>query len=99
MLPSNTADNTALRAFLDKIEAQYGRVQRIWLMDRGIPTEAVLAQMRQADPPIHYLVGTPKERLSKLEKALLDKAAGRASRRRGQVSAAGPQDLRAVSQP
>ena len=43
-------------------------------MDRGIPTEAVLAQMRQADPPIHYLVGTPKERLSKLEKALLDKA-------------------------
>jgi hypothetical protein len=42
-------------------------------MDRGIPTEAVLAQMRQADPPVHYLVGTPKARLSKLEKALLDK--------------------------
>jgi hypothetical protein len=42
-------------------------------MDRGIPTEAVLAEMRQADPPVHYLVGTPKGRLSNLEKALIDK--------------------------
>ncbi|WP_291165556.1 IS1634 family transposase, partial [Ensifer sp. SSB1] len=73
VLPGNTADNTTLRTFLHKIEAQYGRARRIWVMDRGIPTEAVLAQMRQADPPIHYLVGTPKGRLSKLEKALLDK--------------------------
>jgi hypothetical protein len=40
-------------------------------MDRGIPTEEVLAEMRKADPPISYLVGTPKGRLSKLEKALL----------------------------
>src|SRR6266481_6611494 len=48
-------------------------LQRIWVMDRGIPTDAVLAEMRQADPPVSYLVGTPKGRLSKLEKALLDK--------------------------
>lgn len=40
-------------------------------MDRGIPTEEVLAEMRAADPPIHYLVGTPKGRLSKLEAELL----------------------------
>ena len=71
VLPGNTADCTTLRAFLRKIEAQYGKAQRIWVMDRGIPTEEVLAEMRQADPPISYLVGTPKGRLSKLEKALL----------------------------
>jgi Transposase DDE domain len=71
VLPGNTADTATLRAFLDKIEAQYGRAQRIWVMDRGIPTEAVLAEMRQASPPIWYLVGTPKGRLSKMEKALL----------------------------
>jgi transposase len=71
VLPGNTADCTTLRAFLRKIEAQYGKAQRIWVMDRGIPTEDVLAEMRQADPPISYLVGTPKGRLSKLEKALL----------------------------
>ena len=71
VLPGNTSDKTTLRAFLSKIEAQYGKAQRIWVMDRGIPTEEVLAEMRQADPPVCYLVGTPKGRLSKLEKALI----------------------------
>jgi transposase len=71
VLPGNTADCTTLRDMLRKIEAQYGKARRIWVMDRGIPTEEILAEMRQADPPISYLVGTPKGRLSKLEKALL----------------------------
>jgi Transposase DDE domain len=73
VLPGNTADNTTLKDFLARIERLYGRARRIWLMDRGIPTEAVLAEMRQADPPVQYLVGTPKGRLSRLEKALLDR--------------------------
>jgi hypothetical protein len=73
VMPGNTADNTTLGEFLAKIEAQYGKANRTWVMDRGIPTEDVLAQMRQADPPVHYLVGTPKGRLSRLETALLDK--------------------------
>ena len=73
MLPGNTADNTTLRGFLQKIEAQYGKAQRIWVMDSGIPTEDVLAEMRQADPPVSYLVGTPKGRLTRLEKALLER--------------------------
>jgi transposase len=72
VLPGNTSDSTTLRSFLHKIEAQYGKAQRIWVMDRGIPTEAVLEEMRKADPPVYYLVGAPKGRLSKLEKALLD---------------------------
>jgi hypothetical protein len=71
VLPGNTADCTTLRDALRKIEAQYGKAQRVWIMDRGIPTEEVLAEMRQADPPVLYLVGTPKGRLSKLEKGLL----------------------------
>src|SRR6478672_5759461 len=71
VLPGNTADSTTLRAFLHRIEAQYGRAQRIWVMDRGIPTEAVLSEMRQAEPPVSYLVGTPKGRLTRMEQALL----------------------------
>jgi transposase len=71
VLPGNTADCTTLRDALRRIEAQYGKADRIWVMDRGIPTDEVLAEMRQADPPVCYLVGTPKGRLSKLEKALL----------------------------
>ncbi|HWN09825.1 MAG TPA: IS1634 family transposase, partial [Pyrinomonadaceae bacterium] len=64
-------DSTTLREFLDKIEKQYGKAERIWVMDRGIPTEEVLTEMRQSDPPVYYLVGTPKGRLSKLEQELL----------------------------
>jgi transposase len=71
VMPGNTADNQTLRAFLHKIERQYGKADRIWIMDRGIPTEEVLAEMRRADPPVSYLVGTPKGRLPKLEQALL----------------------------
>jgi transposase len=73
VLPGNTADNTTLKGFLARIEAQYGKAHRIWLMDRGVPTEAVLAEMRAADPPVQYLVGTPKGRLTRLEKALVAK--------------------------
>ena len=73
VLAGNTSDKTTLREFLHKIETQYGKAERIWLMDRGIPTEAVLQEMRQAQPPIKYLVGTPKGRLTRLEKELLDK--------------------------
>jgi len=71
VLPGNTADCKTLRSALQKIEARYGKAKRIWIMDRGIPTDEVLAEMRKADPPVSYLVGTPKGRLSKLEKALL----------------------------
>ena len=72
VLPGNTSDKTTLRGFLKKIETQYGKAQRIWVMDRGIPTEEVLSEMRASQPPIYYLVGTPKGRLSKYEADLLD---------------------------
>ena len=71
VLPGNTADKTTLRGFLERIERQYGKARRVWLMDRGVPTEEVLAEMRAADPPVHYLVGTPKSRLTRLEKHLI----------------------------
>jgi Transposase DDE domain len=72
VLAGNVTDNRTLRRCLRQIERQYGKAERIWLMDRGIPTEATLAQMRASDPPVRYLVGTPKGRLSQLETALLD---------------------------
>ena len=67
MLPGNTTDKTTLKDFLAKIEKQYGKAQRIWVMDRGIPTEETLEQMRSSDPPVSYLVGTPKGKLTALE--------------------------------
>ncbi len=71
VMSGDTADSTTLSGFLDRIEHRYGRAQRIWVMDRGIPTEDSLAKMRSMGA--NYLVGTPKGRLSKLEQAFLTK--------------------------
>lgn len=73
MLPGNTTDKTTLPEFLAKIEAQYGQAERIWVMDRGIPTEDILQHLRERQPPVGYLVGTPKGRLTALEQALLQR--------------------------
>jgi hypothetical protein len=73
VLAGNTRDCTTLVDFLARIERQYGKARRVWCMDRGVPTEEVLAQMRASDPPVHYLVGTPRGRLTRLEQALLGK--------------------------
>ena len=72
VLPGNTIDNQTLRDFLARIQRQYGKARRLWLMDRGIPTEEVLAEMRASDPPGQYLVGTPKGRLARLGSRLLE---------------------------
>jgi transposase len=70
VMPGNTSDKKTLEDFLEKIKTQYGEADRIWIMDRGIPTEEVLEKMRASKPPVRYLVGTPKGRLSKLEAQL-----------------------------
>jgi Transposase DDE domain len=58
-----------LSGFLDRIKHRYGQANRIWVMDRGIPTEDSLSKMRSIGAS--YLVGTPKGRLSKLEQSFL----------------------------
>ena len=72
VLPGNTSDKTTLKDFLERIQKQYGKARRVWVMDRGIPTDEVLEEMRQqTDPPLQYVVGTPKGRLGKLEAQLV----------------------------
>lgn len=73
MFPGNTADKTTLRGMLELIQKRYGQAERIWVMDRGIPTEAVMAELRRQESQVRYLVGTPKGRLTQLEKELADK--------------------------
>jgi transposase len=72
VMNGNTADCTTLRSFLDKIEQTYGKAKRMWVMDRGIPTEAILAEMRDPARQISYLVGAPKSRIKKHEQKWLD---------------------------
>ena len=73
MFPGNTADKTTLRGMIQLIQKRYGQAERIWVMDRGIPTEAVLEELRAKESQVRYLVGTPKGHLTQLEKQLADK--------------------------
>ena len=72
VMNGNTADSSTLRDFLAKIETAYGKARRVWVMDRGIPSEAILKEMREPERETFYLVGTPKGRISQHEKKWLD---------------------------
>ena len=72
VMDGNTSDRTTLRGFLERIETVYGKARRVWVMDRGVPTEALLAEMREPSRQMSYLVGTPKARIQQHEKKWLD---------------------------
>jgi transposase len=72
VMNGNTSDRTTLRDFLKKIEETYGKAQRVWVMDRGIPSEAILKEMREPERQTFYLVGTPKGRINQHEKKWLE---------------------------
>ena len=73
VMAGNTKDSCTLEEFLEKIENQYGKSNRTWMMDRGIPTEDTIKKMRKSESGIKYLIGTPKGKLTNLEKEFLDK--------------------------
>ena len=72
VMNGNTSDRATLRGFLKKIEDTYGKARRVWVMDRGIPSEAILKEMRDPERQTFYLVGTPKGRINQHEKKWLD---------------------------
>ena len=72
VMNGNTSDRKTLRGFLKKIEDTYGKARRVWVMDRGVPTEEILKEMRQPERQTFYLVGTPKGRINQHEKKWLD---------------------------
>jgi transposase len=72
VMNGNTSDRTTLRGFLKKIEDTYGKAQRVWVMDRGIPSEAILKEMREPERQTFYWVGTPKGRIHQHENKWLD---------------------------
>ena len=71
VLNGNTSDRATLKEFLSKIENTYGQARRIWVMDRGIPSETILKEMRESQQQTFYLVGTPKGKINQHEKKWL----------------------------
>jgi transposase len=72
VMAGNTSEKTTLRGFLDRIEGLYGKARRVWLMDRGIPTEALLREMRTTRQETFYLVGTSRAKIREYEKQWLE---------------------------
>ena len=72
VMAGNTSEKTTLRGFLDRIESLYGKARRVWLMDRGIPTEALLREMRTTRQETFYLVGTSRAKIREYEKQWLE---------------------------
>jgi len=72
VMAGNTSEKTTLRGFLDSIESQYGKARRVWLMDRGIPTEALLKEIRTTRQETFYLVGTSRAKVKQYEKQWLE---------------------------
>jgi transposase len=80
VMDGNTSEHKTLRPFLDHIEKTYGKARRTWVMDRGIPTEATLREMRDPQPEMYYLVGTPKGRIHKHAKEVAGSAVAEGTR-------------------
>ena len=72
VMKGNTSDRTTLPGFLKKIEDTYGKARRVWVMDRGVPSEDILQDMRSPEGQTFYLVGTPKSKINQHEKKWLD---------------------------
>lgn len=66
----NTHDSKTLETIVQAMEAKYGQAQRIWVVDRGMVSEANLRFLRERGGL--YLVGTPKALLRQFEQHLTD---------------------------
>jgi transposase len=64
----NKHDSTTVQDVIKSIEQKYGRVHRVWVMDRGMVSEANLAFLRERGSS--YIVGTPKAQLVHFEAQL-----------------------------
>ena len=61
VMPGNTSDKGTQLPFVEKLEKKYGQIGNLWLMDRGVPTEETLEEMREGG--YKYLVGAPRGHL------------------------------------
>jgi transposase len=71
VFPGNTTDVTTVETMIRLMEDKYGKAKRIWVMDRGMVSEANIDFLRERQAS--YIVGTPKAQLKKYEQELLEK--------------------------
>jgi transposase len=64
----NRHDSTTVQEIIATMEARFGTARRIWVMDRGMVSEANLQFLR--DRGGQYIVGTPKAMMRQFERDL-----------------------------
>lgn len=67
----NRADVTTVEEIVAKMEGRFGQAERIWVMDRGMVSEANIAFLRQRKAL--YIVGAPKSQLRGYEAELAER--------------------------
>ncbi len=67
----NSNDSTTVETIVNAMEKKYGQANRVWVMDRGMVSEANLKFLREKGGS--YIVGTPKAMLRRFDKYLTDK--------------------------
>ncbi len=67
-LAGNRADVSTVREMVEKIERQYGKAGRIWVMDRGMVSEETLAFLGSEDR--RYIVGGQRGQLAQFREEL-----------------------------
>lgn len=67
----NRHDSKTVEQVVEHVEKIYGRANRIWVMDRGMVSEANVEYLRKEGR--RYILGTPKSQLRKYERELLSK--------------------------
>ena len=65
LFAGNRADVSTVEEIVEKIERQYGKAERIWVMDRGMVSEKTLTLLRAEGR--RYIVGTPRGQLRQFE--------------------------------
>jgi len=64
----NRHDSTTLQEIVERMEVFYGRNGRIWVLDRGMVSEANLTWLKERGS--RYIVGTPRSRLKQFARAV-----------------------------
>jgi transposase len=66
----NTHDSQTVQTIIEAMERKHGALNRVWVMDRGMVSEANLKYLREHSA--QYIVGTPKAMLRQFEQHLTE---------------------------
>jgi transposase len=68
----NRRDSTTVEEIVTTMESRYGKSNRVWVMDRGMLSEANIKFLKEGGR--RYIIGTPKSMLKQFERQLLEES-------------------------